>query len=533
MQKNLETINFFLWVSHGTNVSDDSAYFYLPFETKINYLVMYSKPTKNETYDTFVKLIQNPCSLITGSCPFLPILQPNGKKLIYLPPLGFEVKDDDSQKMKNAMGLYHFTIRKIGFEACHIAVDGPATIDNIIKETRIVGYNDIFRKFRHELFTYSSIFHIIKEYCKQFSLSLDEISLGILSCQSQIDKYLNKNNMKHNIKTFVPKVLIDSTPSYKLKETIGATDKFDLLCYPYETDINIGWDALGGIKTQGCAINILSFYGIFKENEARQRVFCLPSTGTSIFKILDYILIALHNRDLTLAKNEKSPDPALMIVRYFLKEGIYIMVEILLTKCLLYHITFNYVVIFKLYDNIMHKNIYSHMGHTVSLCFNHVEEQKYSFTFIDPQHDVKHNIVIDMKNRADLAEYQDMMWDFIYEIITNKYPSKQYIDLIFYESDFFTLSDIHKKLDIDYHIDYHIIYDRNDGGGLKKHNGKTRGRGRGRNNTKKNNSKKSIIDIIKEIDRQNGVKTALNNSNIMENPHKFENPNSSQNSLGL
>jgi len=50
---------------------------------------------------------------------------------------------------------------------------------------------------------------------------------------------------------------------------------------------------------------------------------------------------------------------------------------------------------------------------------------------------------------------------------------------------------------------------------------------------KKNNSKKSIIDIIKEIDRQNGVKTALNNSNIMENPHKFENPNSSQNSLGL
>ena len=531
MQKDLETINFFLWVSHGTNVSDDSAYFYLPFETKINYLVMYSKPTENETYETFVKLIDNPCSLITGSCPFLPILQPNGKKLIYLPPLGFEVKDDDPPNMINAMGLYHFTIRKIDFKQCQIGVNGPvaeATLNNIIKETRIVGYADIVRKFGHDLFTYSSIFHMITEHCKKKGLSLDEISLGILSCQSQINKYLNKNNMKHNIKTFVPKVLIDSTPSYKLKKTIGATDKFDLLCYPYETDINIGWDALGGIKTQGCAINVLSFYGIFKENEARQRVFCLPSTGTSIFKILDYILIALDKRDISF---ETPPDPAFMIVRYLLKEGIYIMVEIILTRCLLYHITFNYVVIFKLYDNFMHKKVEvdSHVGHTVSLCFNHVEEQKYSFTFIDPQIEVKHNIVIDMKNREDLAEYQDMMWDFIYNIITANYPSKEYIDLIFYESDFFTLSDIHKKLD----NDYRIIYDRNDGGGLKKHNGKTRGRGRGRNNTKKNNSKNSIIDIIKKIDRQNGVKTALNNSNIMENPHKFENPNSSQNSLGL
>jgi len=75
-----ETIEFLLWVSHGANVSDDSSYYYFPYDYKFDYLVMYSKPLKIATADELRDLIANPCDLVTGSCPFLPITQESGKK---------------------------------------------------------------------------------------------------------------------------------------------------------------------------------------------------------------------------------------------------------------------------------------------------------------------------------------------------------------------------------------------------------------------------------------------------------------------
>jgi hypothetical protein len=100
-----ETIDFLLWVSHGANISDDSGYYYFPYDYKFDYLVMYSKPLKIATADELENLIANPCDLVTGSCPFLPITQESGKKNIYLPPLLFGVKDPNTETLKKYMGL--------------------------------------------------------------------------------------------------------------------------------------------------------------------------------------------------------------------------------------------------------------------------------------------------------------------------------------------------------------------------------------------------------------------------------------------
>jgi len=42
-------------------------------------------------------------------------------------------------------------------------------------------------------------------------------------------------------------------------------------------------------NNQGCALNILNYYGIMDSNTMRETMVCLPMQGTSIFKIMDYV----------------------------------------------------------------------------------------------------------------------------------------------------------------------------------------------------------------------------------------------------
>ena len=495
----MEVINFFLCVSHGTNVSDDSAYYYIPFETKFNYLVMYSHPTLDDSLQTFENLFNYPCTLITGSCPFLPITKPNGKKEVYLPPLLFAVSEHDTPELMAAMGVYHLQIKKNDFQNCEFV-----SIEHIHDVHYLL---EMFGS--RQFFTYSSMFKLVETYCKARNLPLDEISLGILSCQSQFGKYLDKNTIKNDIKTFVPKLLIDKRPNYRLESSISSTRKFKIFSYPYEGDVTKEWKALGTIMTQGCAINVLSFYDILPENEARQRVSCLPITGTSIFKLLDYLYIALEK------VYEMSYFKTFMIVRYALQPGIK-----MLFKMMSEYLFVNGVVIFKLYDSKMQNETtkYSHMGHTISIYINYNEKEAF---LIDPQISLNTPVI----NEEGLLK-----------TINDTYPSKQYIDIIFFENETYvdkTINEIHSEINIE-EEDYDVITNETDGRGLGLGRGLGRGRksrrlglGRGRKSRRVTGKGKTqnIVDIIKEVDKQNGIKTVVSNSSIMENPHKMENPN--------
>ena len=507
MEVEPKIVNFFLCVCHGTNVSDDSAYYYIPFETKFNYLVMYSHPTLDESLQTFEDLFANPCSLITGSCPFLPITKPNGKKEVYLPPLLFAVSEYDSPELMKAMGVYHLQIKKNDFQNCEIVAG-----EHIHDVHSLIG---MFGS--QQFFTYSSIFKLVESYCKTSNLPLDEISLGILSCQSQLAKYLNKNTKKDDIRTFVPKLLIDNTSNYRLESSISSPHKFRMLFYPYDGNVQKEWSALGTIMTQGCAINVLSFYDIIPENEGRQRVSCLPISGTSIFKLLDYIYNALEKKEF-----QTSIVKSFMIVRYALQPGIRMFLTMLLKD-----FSVDCVVIFKLYDSKMQKETtkYSHMGHTISVYIKFIENADKPLVdlfLIDPQT----NLNTRVRSEEELLQ-----------IINKKYPSKKYIDIIFYESgipDDKSIIEIHSELDIEAK-DYNVITNETAGLGLGLRRGrKSRrlGLGRGRKSRRVTGKGKTqnIVDIIKEVDKQNGIKTAVSNSIIMENPHKMENP--SQDNLG-
>jgi len=514
MEVDSKIVNFFLCVCHGTNVSDDSSYYYIPFETKFNYLVMYSHPTLDESLQTFEDLFANPCSLITGSCPFLPITKPNGKKEVYLPPLLFAVSEYDSPELMAAMGVYHLQIKKNDFQNCEIVAG-----EHILDVHSLIG---MFGS--QQFFTYSSIFRLVELYCKEHNLPLDEISLGILSCQSQLAKYLNKNTKKDDITTFVPKLLIDNTPKYRLESSISSSPhKFQMLYYPYDGNVQKEWSALGTIMTQGCAINVLSFYDIIPENEGRQRVSCLPISGTSIFKLLDYIYIALEKR-FDVSNRVKS----FMIVRYALRPGIKMFITMLNDFAL------DGVVIFKLYDSKMQKETtkYSHMGHTISVYVKLRNKKVVDLFLIDPQTNLNARIPSNGKSGTD----PDRFAEGLLQIINKKYPSKKYIDIIFFESgipDDKSIIEIHSELDIEAK-DYNVITNETAGLGLGLGRGrKSRrlGLGRGRKSRRVTGKGKTqnIVDIIKEVDKQNGIKTAVSNSSIMENPHKMENP--SQGSL--
>lgn len=82
-------IDFFLWISHGGNVSAENNLYKM--KTKFRSIIMYSRPFDTITSDKLENIINNPCELILGSCPYVPIQNPDEKK----------------KKKKKVMFIYH------------------------------------------------------------------------------------------------------------------------------------------------------------------------------------------------------------------------------------------------------------------------------------------------------------------------------------------------------------------------------------------------------------------------------------------
>jgi len=393
-----DIVHAFLYISHGTNVSSINNYY--PMETKFNSIIMHSMPFESIDGKELEKFMTNPCKIITGTCPYIPIEDTYGKR-VFLPPLLFA--NFRSDKVPNNLVAYYSGISylKLKIENKICSVIKNEYVYNYDNKDNIFPYNHdgLLRKFEENFITYSQIFKIVTDEAIRRDIKLEDVLLSIFSCQSKM------NDAKYDIKIkdLLPKRIGEMKQATIFKE--DSVFKKDLFVSPtiitFDT-LPKGWQALAKIKHQGCALNVLSFFGIIKENEAMEKVVCLNIKGTSIFKIVDYI-----NEHSITKRN------GFVIIRRTFDDALNLFIQNFMN---MYKHT-NYAVLFKMYIEREHNGKFSHIGHTVAI-MNHNDK----FYLIDPQADISINLVKDQPFSQQIKkEYQSK------GINTNW----KYIDIIF------------------------------------------------------------------------------------------------------
>ena len=502
---NTDEIDFFLWVSHGSNVSDDTEYFYFPFEYKFNYLVMYSNPLKPTSDAELDAIIANPCDMVTGTCPILPIQKMNGKKKIYLPPLLFNLNEVEVPSVEEKIGLWHYRIKKLGHNVCQT-----------VYAEQVHNYDYIRKKYGYKYITYSSIFSEVEIYCDDVSIPRDTVSLGIFSCQSSNSNYTNTPVVRNKISKLIPRIK-ERNIQIEFEDSYDNNNKYLPLSVPYKYSVVKHWNAIAGITTQGCGLNVLAYYDLMPENEARQETTCLYK-GTSIFKIIQYIADGL-------SENGDGQIYSALVIRYSVfNDGIKIIGYMLQNM-----LPPDYAIIFKIYnDNFFEGNI-NHAGHTISILKKKVGTE-IKYYIIDPQ------LNIDSNNSE---QYNVTNVDELGLIMSTTYPGKTYFDIIYCKTNTnaansIEIDTIHMISDI---TNFTIVtnYENISYGGKKNKKRSVKGKSRGKGKkqvkgkgltggiysnktikrTKKEENKeekekiKNIQKILKQTDSKNNIKTAL------------------------
>jgi hypothetical protein len=392
IQEDNDIVHLFLWISHGNNVSSSSNFY--PIETKFKSVILYSKPFQEITATELKELKEQPCKLLVGSCPRIPIEDEHGKH-VFLPPLVFSLGYD----IQNSIGLYYITFTK--------AEQGIQCKSQI--ET-LYNYENLVNKYgQNTLITYSQIFKLVKDECVKKNLNPEDVLLGIFSCQVAIEEYSKKYASK--ITNLIPRQI---EKTHLKPATIFTANEYPANTFVSPTIITFNqlppdWKALATLKHQGCAMNVLSYFGIIEESYARETAVCLSIKGTSIFKIVDYIDYYMKTRGFNS-------------LGYFVVRLPFI---IALNKISYYMNKFKetdkYAIIFKLYNqNILSNGKRSHIGHTVAIF-------KYdkNIYYIDPQQGVFKQIDIYLLN----FDYQIKT---LYGLTNANYNVNwEYIDLIF------------------------------------------------------------------------------------------------------
>jgi hypothetical protein len=318
-------IHYFLWISHGNNVSGNNNFY--PIKTDFISISLYSAPFSIIT-NTILEEISNKgavfseniCNLVYGHCPKIPIENNNDPnfptKYVHLPPLIFSGDDPVSGLVSKYVGLYHLEIMRDPNESKNIS---PKKTCGIWNSKKILNNNDIYGN----IYTYSRIFSEVKKYCFSKNIDYTNVLLGIYSCQLYIN-YENLNNYSEiealvpklkNVKSLLKATIINSEKEYnslKRKNKVGILCKLPLLIDPKSR-----WNSFRkqyDIKYQGCGIQILEFFGIIEEGN--EKIMCLGSRGTGIFDIIDYISAYLNKINIT---NE------FMAIRVNIDEGLAIL----------------------------------------------------------------------------------------------------------------------------------------------------------------------------------------------------------------
>jgi hypothetical protein len=361
-----EKIIMYLWVLHGSNVA--AVHNFYPFETKFNSILFYSKPYTEITEAELDSLYANPCSLLTSTCPKVPITDSiTGKKKVFLPPLVFSGEYDTTKFVTTKIGLFliELEIQKQFFGTSPFGPSFFGQSKNICKVNRRqqIYYNKDLLNLGNTI-TYSTLFNMVTDYVVKRGGKPEDIILGIFSCQVHLYELDNRKT----ITNLVPRVvnMPEKTNIYNITDNQPNPDSYASISVIFPKKIEPTLQIR--LQQQGCGLGILSYYGIIQQEFATEQSVCLTLKGTSIFAIIDYINDYLINK-------EGIVNPGYSVLRYPFSFG---MRELFLFSSEYKSSTF--AIIFKMYKEKEVNNKPSHIGHTVSLYkhFNRID-------FIDPQ----------------------------------------------------------------------------------------------------------------------------------------------------
>jgi hypothetical protein len=411
IDKSEEIIHFFLWVSHGSNVGSVNKFY--PIDTKFQSVILYSNPFRVITDRELEKLGNNPCGFITGTCPSIPIVNSNGKKNVFLPPLLFVNMADDTEIIKRYTGLYYMTIKMSedpSKKPSNTRKMPMIHLDTLQYKNQICELVDSEKIFNHaeliEMYgdrsniTYSQIYKLVTDQCEKKGLNPENILMGIFSCQNRADPYVKDDDQSiYNLlprfddtKLSVAKIYDSPPNNYFISPTIIAFNK-----------LPDDWNTLAGIEHQGCALNVLSYFGIIPKTDAAGKAVCLSLKGTSIFKIADFLNTHFTNSP-GFAKNSINW-PGFVIARYTIDNGLSFIVKFMNSI-----IQLNSALIFKMYVDSNYKEKDSHVGHTVAI-FNYNNNLYY----VDPQLEILQLINISF-NLFDLYQTKWNYMDIIFTV---------------------------------------------------------------------------------------------------------------------
>jgi hypothetical protein len=341
------------------------------------------------------------CKLFLGT-PSIPITNcKTGIKYTYLPPILFFSKTDDDATIQRLSGLYYLEVNKYGNDICKIT-----------KIRLILNHAGIIQMYGNgNNITYSKIFKNVYDDCEKHGINSEDVVLGLYNCQNAV-KYVSKYNQTNTQGLLAKRVepLSLQVIFYNQTNLISMQQSIPLV-YLYPTIIPIhklqNWETLAGIRYQGCGLNVLSYYDIIDENEAREKITCLPIQGSSIFSLVEYINTFLKKIP------EFNTTTGYVVVRNTIPNSF------IFLKQLFDHMKqFNFAIIVKTYSSIYRNGTTSinHIGHSYSFaCF----QEKYYH--IDPQANIFREI--NFSEGAGVSGYMDIIFSVTNNVSSGELPN--------------------------------------------------------------------------------------------------------------
>ena len=355
--------HYFLWVSHGTRVSSEQFYRMecLPSIQRINFFIEsgiilypthYDSEWSSKYYEKILDIHQIMRTFRQPLIANCSLDNESQRPVVLLPSMAFYGRQQvDPQYIYDSMGLYHYEKQP----------NGKFSRGTKIQNVTVEGAEPIF---------YSDIFKYIKDYINTRNLE-GNVGLGFFTCREIHPWYphsttqLLSGNYVEPAKN-VP--LEESDPKYLFLMRIS--DIAPEFRNVFESGDASKWTALLQTRRKGCAINVLSILGFLNQHQGREIVACLPATGTTMFKICDYI-------SRSLPSGHKFGILNLTLVRDNINNIINRLLSLSDTK---------YYTIVKLYQSSEHNGKPSEVGHTVILVISE------NSIFFDPQNSTTYRI---------------------------------------------------------------------------------------------------------------------------------------------
>ena len=249
--------------------------------------------------------------------------------------------------------------------------------------------------------TQSYILHTLEKIVKKQKDDPATVSVGMLVCHDQTaysGRIADLSGNPSYANAAEEPVLLPKEELFSSSEQIIPTDQLSLALWSvpgFDPSTTSAWTALARQRIVGCGMNVLAYYGIIEESEARCRVSALPVQGQSIFSVY------------TMFHDIKITEPTkFVVVRVPLENSDEIFHE-------LQQIPEDVVTFVKLYADTIRKGEDSHVGHAISF----IKHQGVLY-LVDPQASGN----VEIHSGTELRQHTRYL-----------YHDKEFIDMVFIE----------------------------------------------------------------------------------------------------